>query len=162
MTWSWPFEKGQNGVRFGKCVPRFAQLWLWKCFSSANNAVIRTENCQLYIIFNWKVIWSVIFEVQEIVRESDENGLVQVRMREVILIWLCQQELNECTCIWRCQSVQLALHYAHAISLQTTTGNRIWTKGWKVGFGIPPSGPSYNIVVILYKYSNWCSDSSIA
>ena len=51
MTWS--FAKDQNGVRFGKCVPRFAQLWSWKCFSSANNAAIRTENCQLYIIFNW-------------------------------------------------------------------------------------------------------------
>ena len=50
---TWPFEKDQNGVRFGKCVPHFAQLWSWKCFSSANNAVIRTENCQLHIICNW-------------------------------------------------------------------------------------------------------------
>ena len=41
------FEKDQNGVRFGKCFPHFAQLWSSKCFSSANNAVIRTENCKL-------------------------------------------------------------------------------------------------------------------
>ena len=24
--------------------------------------------------------------------------------------------------------------------------------GWGLGFGVPPSGPSYDIVVILYKY----------
>ena len=106
--------------------------------------------------------------------------MVKVRMREVDFIWLCQQGLErkivhlssrmrDFFCFHmnelvsrQCESVQLFIHYEHAISLQTTTGNRIWTKGWKVGFGIPPSGPFYNIVVILYKYPNWCSDSSIA
>ena len=117
MTWS--FEKDQNGVRFGKCVPRFAQLWSWKCFSSANNAVIRTENCQLYIIFNW-FKWSdlkcYIWSARDSAWVAHEDGFVKIRIREVVLIWLCQQELNWCTGI--CQSVQLALHYAHAISLQ--------------------------------------------
>ena len=34
--------------------------------------------------------------------------------------------------------------------------------GWGLGFGIPPSGPSYDIVVILYNYPNCGSVSSIA
>ena len=33
--------------------------------------------------------------------------------------------------------------------------------GWELEFGIPPSGPSYNIVVVLYKYPNCGSDSSL-
>ena len=43
-----PFEKDQNGVWFKKCFPHFAQLWSSKWLSSANNAVIRTENCKLW------------------------------------------------------------------------------------------------------------------
>ena len=101
---------------------------------------------------------------------------VKGRMKEAFLIWLCQQGFacpveREILTLQmnvpvsrRCQSVQLFIHYAHAIGLQTTTGNGIWAK-LRLGTGIwytPPSGPCYNIVVVSYKYPNCGSDSSLA
>ena len=95
--------------------------------------------------------------------------MVKVRMREVDFIWLCQQglerkivhlssrmrdffsfQMNELVSR-QCQSVQLFIHYVHAISLQTTTRNRIWTK-LRMGTGIWYTPLQDRLIILLLSY----------
>ena len=169
-----PFEKYQNGVRFGKCFPHFTQLWSSKCFSSANNAVIRTENCKLQSLTDFDR--TVTTTADAAAKWSGDMcagrmKMVKVRVRDVDFIWLCQQGLE-----------RKIVHLSRWMNLYPDSVNQcsfsfimrmpsVCKQPPGIGFGpkagnwdlvYPPSGPSYNIVVILYKYPNWCSDSSIA
>ena len=123
------------------------------------------------IIFNWFRLnrdnyWRG--EV-EIVRESDEdveseiersifNMVMPTRVgRERLFTCPVEWEIfsfqmNWCTCI-QTVSISAAFHLLCACH-HFPVGN------WDLVY--PPSGPSYNIVVILYKYPNCGSDSSIA
>ena len=51
----------------------------------------------------------------------------------------------------RYQSVQLFIHYAHAIGLQTTTGNGIWTK-LRLGTGIWYTPLQDHLTILLLSY----------
>ena len=168
-----PFEKDQNGVWFKKWFLHFAQLWSSKCLSSANNAVIRTEKLQT-IIFNWFRLSRDNYwrgEV-EIVRESDEdveseiersifNMVMPTRVgRERLFTCPVEWEIfsfqmNWCTCI-QTVSISAAFHLLCACHQFPANNHwewdldQTWDGNWDLVYS--PSGPSYNIVVILYKY----------
>ena len=72
------------------------------------------------------------------------------------LMYLYPDGVNQCSFSF--------IMYMPSVSGKQPLGMEIWTK-LRMETGIwytPPSGPSHNIVVILYKYPDCGSDSSIA
>ena len=136
------------------------------------------------IIFNWFRLSRDNYwrgEV-EIVRESDEDVESEIERSIFNIVMLtrvgreklftCPVEweifsfqMNWCTCI-QTVSISAAFHLLCACHQFPANNHwewdldQTWDGDWDLVY--PASGPSYNIVVILYKYPNCGSVSSIA